>query len=67
MIPKGRMTVGQLAAFLGVSERTVERWWAAGKLPTPERHGKVKTWTTAQARIIERDLVRRAPRGQVRL
>lgn len=31
----GHRTVGQLAKYLGVSARTVERWHAAGKIPKP--------------------------------
>lgn len=45
-------TVAGLARFCGVTSRTVERWYASGKLPEPTRAKGAKVWTAAQARQI---------------
>jgi predicted DNA-binding transcriptional regulator AlpA len=33
------LSLDDLAEFLGVTRRTVDRWWRAGKLPRPLRLG----------------------------
>lgn len=53
--PKTHYTTASLAKFVGVSERTIERWWKAGKLPQPEmirRSDGTKFWNAAQARKV---------------
>lgn len=48
-----RYTVAKLARFVGVTPRTIERWYVLGKLPEPEYlPSGTKQWTPAQARAV---------------
>jgi len=39
------LSLGEIAAYLGVGRRTVERWRAGGVLPKPDlERGRVKRW-----------------------
>ena len=51
---KGYRTVAELAKFLGVSDRTIERWYAAGKIPKPAHIDERgwKFWSHEQSREI---------------
>lgn len=51
---KGYRTVSQLAAYLGVSTRTVERWYSTGKIPKPALvdDRRWKFWSDEQCREI---------------
>ena len=53
-IKKGHRTVAELAAFLGVTPRTIERWYADGKIPKPAHvDGRGwKFWSASQCREI---------------
>lgn len=46
-------TIHTLATFCGVTDRTMEKWYAEGKLPVPTlvRRG-TKLWTPSQAREV---------------
>lgn len=47
-------TVHDLASFLGVSDRTVERWHSKGKIPQPDHVTGTgwKLWSTEQVTEI---------------
>lgn len=46
-------TVHTLAQFVGVSDRTIERWYKKGKLPRPATlPNGTKVWSAAQAREV---------------
>jgi excisionase family DNA binding protein len=51
---RGHRTVAELAQYLGVTSRTVERWYAAEKIPAPayvdERGWKF--WNVEQCKEI---------------
>ncbi len=49
----GYRTVSELAAYVGVSARTVERWWVNGEIPEPVRtEAGMKLWGPTQCRMI---------------
>lgn len=53
MKPEGyenHLTVSEMAKFLGLSERTIEHWYAKGKLPKPAKLGErgTKLWSPDQ-------------------
>lgn len=61
-------TVSRLAEFVGVSERTIERWYAGGILPEPElraEHG-TKLWSPEQAREVLARRIRNSPGERAR-
>jgi predicted DNA-binding transcriptional regulator AlpA len=54
-------TVAELAQYVGVSTRTMERWHKDGVLPRPERVGPMgmKLWSPDQASaVLERRIAR---------
>lgn len=55
--PEGYETwrsVSELAKYVGVSVRTIERWWNEGKLPKPHFcEDGMKLWSpTASAKVV---------------
>lgn len=51
---RNHFTVGQLAAYLNVTTRTVRRWVSEGKIPQPADRSPTgwSLWTPDQARQI---------------
>lgn len=59
-------TIHTIAELCGVTDRTVERWYADGKLPVPYRVIKgTKCWTPAQAREILAENRKSAVEGRI--
>lgn len=54
--PEGKQswrTVSELAKFLGLSTRTIERQWTEGRLPEPFRTDEgVKLWSPEQCEAL---------------
>lgn len=66
---KDHHTVSEMASFLGVSGRTVERWYVAGTIPAPAKvtDDGWKLWSPAQVtEILRRELHRRKSDGRTR-
>jgi predicted site-specific integrase-resolvase len=57
-------TVAELARFLGVSDRTIERWYTSGEIPAPAHVTEAgwKLWSPAQRTEILK--VRQAKKGK---
>jgi DNA-binding transcriptional MerR regulator len=52
---KNFRTVSELADFLGVSERTIEKWYRGEGLPIPQRLADgTKVWSPQQCQAILR-------------
>jgi excisionase family DNA binding protein len=64
--PKGYenwRTVSEIAKYVGVSTRTVERWWKEEKLPEPFRFGNqgTKLWSPEQCAALLVQQIGRLP------
>lgn len=48
-------SVSELAEYVGVTPRTIERWWTAGKLPVPSyMDERLKLWSPSECTEILR-------------
>lgn len=53
---RNHLTIAELSRFLGVSDRTIERWYAKGVIPPPALVTEAgwKLWSPAQATVMLR-------------
>lgn len=58
-----RLTKREAAAFFGVSERTLERWAACGKLPAGVRSGRKVYWLKSACELAKQNMDGATERG----
>jgi hypothetical protein len=61
---EGHYSVADLAKYVGVTPRTIERWYVSQKIPAPAATtvpGGMKLWSPAQARKVLEDRMVRLP------
>ena len=52
------LTLGDLAKYLNISVNTIKGWLRYGTIPEPQRRGRLRAWTRAEADEIKQRMRR---------